>query len=110
MNQKQMGGLELYRPVLLPTHLQKMQDTLALAKDVTAYKKAALAIVEEFCSLFDTEYIRSDMQLLLHGSFCNPHLRYLGDADERRNIFLFYEFTMVMMDALHVLYDKGAEK
>lgn len=110
MNQLQTAGPELYRAVLLPQELLQMQDALAMAKDAAACKKAAHAIIEEFCSFFDRENVRCDMQLLLHGSFCNSHLLLLNDADERRNIFLFYEFTLVMMDALYVLHSKGEEK
>ena len=106
----QKAGPELYQPILLPTALLELQNDLAMAKDNAEYKKAAQAVIKEFCSLFDEEYIRADMQLLLHGSFCNPNLRFLGDAAERHNIFLFYEFTLVMMDALHVLFGNKEAK
>jgi hypothetical protein len=104
MNHPQRGVPDLYRPVLLTAELQKMQELLARAKNATASKQAAVAILEKFCSFFDPEHIRSDMQQMLHGCFCNPHLKYLNDADERLNSFFFYEFTLLMMDALHTLY------
>lgn len=106
--QQSDASFSFYQPVLLPAALQGMQQALVRARGEAGSHKAAIAILKHYCNTYERSGIQQNLQLLLNGSFCNPQMTALADAAERQNIFLFYEFTMMMMDALYMM--QGGEE
>lgn len=61
-------------------------------------------IIKEYYSCFGATGMRQDMWLLLCGTMGNVQADELADASSRRNLLFFYEFTLLLFDAVYMLH------
>ncbi len=96
-----------FQPVALPQQLillfERMQELAAKPSG----QKAALAVVQEYYSFFGPAGMRKDMWQLYSAAMCNRHLPGLQESDERYNLLFFYEFTLMLLDAVYLLHCNG---
>jgi hypothetical protein len=90
--------------MLLPGHFVKMQQQLVASINPAAREKAAGAILPQYCNYIDKESLHQQMQLLLNATLTHPHLPAMANGSERHNLLLYYEFTLMMIDALYSLH------
>jgi hypothetical protein len=84
--------LSFNQPMLLPASLQAMHQALAGARGEAAISKAATAIIKKYCETYEPGSIQQDLQRLI--IICG----------EQQNLCLFYEFTLLMLEALYALH------
>ncbi len=92
-----------FQPATLPTPLMKLYEALADAPNDQSRHQAAFAIIHEYFSFFGPTGMRHDMWLLLSTALCNKQSTALQKANNRRNLLFFYEFTLLLVDAVFVI-------
>jgi hypothetical protein len=95
--------LQYYKPAVMPAPVLSLQEALVQAGDTPTARQAALAIVEEYYGFFGCTGMRQDMWVLLSSAMSND-TSCLSTAGERYKLLFFYEFTLVLMDAVYVLH------
>lgn len=95
----------LFKPAILPQVLKELHEALATVQGEPAQRQAALAVVKEYFSLFSPPALRQDMWLLLSAALSSTEVAQLEDGIQRYNLIFFYEFTLLMMDAVYLLYE-----
>jgi hypothetical protein len=96
--------LSFYQPMLLPAALQGMQQALVRARGEVGSNKAALAIIRQYCDVYELATVRQEMQLMMNSCLVNADIPQLNSGEGRRNLLLFYEFTMMFFDAVYAVY------
>jgi hypothetical protein len=96
--------LQFYKPAVMPAPILNLQEALIHASGEPVARQAALAIVQEYYGFFGCTGMRQDMWLLLSSAMSNNNTSCLATAGERYNLLFFYEFTLVLMDAVYVLH------
>ncbi|MBC7937086.1 MAG: hypothetical protein H7Y86_17185 [Rhizobacter sp.] len=94
----------LFKPAVLPQTLEDMYKELAHAKGSEARAAAATEVIKEYYRFFKGDGMRKDMWLLLAAAMGNPDAENLMKAVERHNLIFFYEFTLMLFDAVYVLH------
>lgn len=95
---------QFFQPAIMPPEIQDMRQELSHAANKEDAQKAATAIVKEYISYFGVNGVRNDMWVLLSGTLGQADVNYMAKAVERYNLFFFYEFTLLFMDAVNVLH------
>jgi hypothetical protein len=98
----------LYQPAILPGTMADMYAALAHAKGPAERTAAAMEVINEYYNFFGGDGMRKDMWLLLSAAMGNPHAENLAKAAERYNLIFFYEFTLMLFDAVYLVH--GGEK
>ena len=96
-----------FQPVALPQQLMNLFEHMQQLAAEPSGHKAALAVVEEYYNFFGPTGMRKDMWLLYSAAMCSRHLPGLQDSDERYNVLFFYEFTLMLLDAVYLLHCNG---
>lgn len=95
-----------FKPSVLPEQMIELHEALVNASSGPAERQAALAIIKEYYNFFGATDMRADMWTLLSGALGNSEMVTLQDATQRHNLLFFYEFTLMMMDAVWRVYDE----
>lgn len=93
-----------FQPACLPQALIQFAEALAAAGSNDARQSAALAIIHEYYSFFGPTGMRHDMWLLLTAALGSSNIDSLADNSNRRNLLFFYEFTLLLSDAVYTLH------
>lgn len=99
-----LTGPEFFKPACLPPALLDKYEALTNTANGPAAIEACVEIIKEYHSCFDSTDVQQDMWLLLCGTLSNRHMDELGDAENRRNLLFFYEFTLLLLDAVYLLH------
>lgn len=102
MNQEK--PVQNYRPVILPEAILELHEALVKARSAPACRQAALAIIDEYFYCFSRTDMRQDMWTLLSGALSCKYIQKMKKSVHRQNLLFFYEFTLVLMDAVHSIY------
>lgn len=94
---------EPFQPATLPPALMALHDALANAGNDTARRQVAMAIIKEYFSYFGPTGMRTDMWQLLAATLTNDLMPVFKEAQQCSNLLFFYEFTLMMMDAVLVI-------
>lgn len=95
-----------FKPAILPEQMIELHEALVNANSGPAERQAAIAIIKEYFNFFGPTGMRADMWTLLSGALGNSEMVTLQDATQRHNLLFFYEFTLMMMDAVWRVYRK----
>lgn len=87
------------QPSLLPKKIQRLHQQLAAAKTDSCRRDAALAIIHAYYKHYSAEQMRAALWQMLAGALANEQHRPLNKARKRAVLLLFYEFTLLLMDA-----------
>lgn len=95
---------QFFQPACLPEALLELYEALVNASGKPASRQAALAIVQEYYNFFGAADMRKDMWLLLTASLGSSNIDSLKKAGNRHNLLFFYEFTLLLFDAVYTLH------
>lgn len=107
-NSNTFSEASFFQPATLPAPLIKLYEALADAPNDQSRHQAALAIIHEYFSFFGPTGMRQDMWQLLSTALCNKQSTKLKKASNRRNLLFFYEFTLLLVDAVFVIGNTSA--
>jgi hypothetical protein len=98
--------LAFYRPHLLDKTLADLQRELANAEGKDEREAAAAAIIKEYHTFFGGDEMQKDLWFLLAAALTHPDLDGVSGEINRSNLFFFYEFTLMLFNAMYVLHGK----
>ncbi len=104
-----LTGPVFFKPACLPPALLDKYETMTNTANGLAAIEACVEIIKEYHSCFDSRDVQQDMWLLLCGTMCNDDIDELRNADNRRNLLFFYEFTLMLLDAVYLLHGYGRQ-
>lgn len=90
----------LFQPVSLPVELDDLYRELVTADNKEEKAAAAKAIIHQYYKLYGKATIRRDMWKLLSAALGNPNTQMLMNGNERNRMICFYEFTLMLLDAV----------
>jgi hypothetical protein len=73
-------------------------------------KVSAWAIIEEYFSFFGKELVTKELWLLLAGALSSDLVDDMDKALKRNDTIFFYEYTILFIDAVHLLTDYHKQK
>lgn len=98
-----------FQPATLPEALLELHEALVQSGGGPARRQAALDIIREYFKFFGPTGVRPEMWRLLAGALSAKHIPGLKKGVERQNLLFFYEFTLMMVDAVGVISDELGE-
>jgi len=84
---------------MLPQALLQLQEQLHQQPSAAT----AWPVLQEYFACYNQQDIRHELELMLVGSLTNDEMHQLKQGKERHNLFFFYAFTLLFMDAVQVL-------
>jgi hypothetical protein len=93
---KKFKRSQYFQPATLPQALVQLQEALANANNESSRREAALDIIHQYYSHFGPAGMRAEMWKLLAGALGNKPRK---KDRHGQNLFFFYEFTLMLMDA-----------
>lgn len=90
----------MFPPASLPVELDDLYRELVTAENKEEKAAAAKAIINEYYRSYGKATIRQDMWKLLSAALGNPHAQNLMNGNERNRMICFYEFTLMLLDAV----------
>lgn len=90
----------------LPKYLENRKQTL-LNK---GGKKAAWDIINEYFQYTTIESIKEELWLLTKSTITNDLVEQAEDGADRHNLIFGYEFLVLLLEAVHQLYQIRKEK
>ncbi|HEV7331892.1 MAG TPA: hypothetical protein VGN63_12705 [Flavisolibacter sp.] len=73
-------------------------------------KAAAWAIIDDYFSFFNYEAWRKDLWQMLVGTLTSEQMDQLEKGMDRHNLFFFYEYTVLLLEAVDLLREKREGK
>ncbi|HEV7332528.1 MAG TPA: hypothetical protein VGN63_15930 [Flavisolibacter sp.] len=73
-------------------------------------KAAAWAIIHDYFTFFNREEWRQDLWQMLVGTLTSEQMDKLEKGIDRHNLFFFYEYTTLLLEAVSLLRNKQGGK
>lgn len=96
-----------FQPVALPEPLMDLFERMQLAASKPGGPIAAHNIIAEYCHSFNRGEIHRNMWMLYSAASCNQQMPGLRDTEARHNLLYFYEFTLMLLDAVYELHGRA---
>ncbi|MBC7937969.1 MAG: hypothetical protein H7Y86_21690 [Rhizobacter sp.] len=94
---------QCFKPATLPETLMELHEALAKANNDSSRREAAIKIIHEYFNCFGRTGMRHDLWQMLTGTLGNKHMPKFKKGSQRNNLFFFYEFTLMLIDASYVI-------